>query len=65
MNNKSVFVTNVFVPSELLEKLRKFHGLHPYNTQSNYAIGDPYFAMSIERDFTAEQIKEAKKKLGI
>ena len=47
------------VPSDLLDKLRKFRGLPPHNSWSNVCQGDGYFYASIESGYTAEQIAAA------
>lgn len=49
----------------LKDKLRKLHGLDPYNTPNNLVREDSYFAASIKRDFKEEDISRACKELGI
>ena len=50
---------------ELEEMLKKLYGLPPYNIWTNICYGDGYFAKSIEKKFSKEEIKKAKKKLKI
>lgn len=45
------------------DALRKLHGLPPYNTASNYVAHDPYFAKSIDADYTADEIRMAKARI--
>lgn len=45
------------------DKLKKLYGLPPYNNGSNICFNDGWFSMSIERDYTEETIKEAKRQL--
>lgn len=50
---------------ELKHKLSKLYGLEPFNTPENLSYGDGYFAESIKREYSVEEIKTAKKELGI
>lgn len=49
--------------NECLDKMKKFYGVVPYDGSSNYLKGDGWFYSSIERDFDADTIKEAKEKI--
>lgn len=50
---------------ELEEMLKKLYGLPPYNTWTNICYGDGYFAKSIEKKFSKEEIKNLLKTLDI
>lgn len=49
--------------SECKDKLKKLYGLKPYDGSTNYVKNDGYFKASIERDYSSETIKQAKKEL--
>lgn len=51
--------------SECKDKLKKLYGFKPYDSNTNYVKNDGYFKASIERDYSSETIKQAKKELGI
>jgi hypothetical protein len=50
--------------SNAKDSLKKFYGMEPYNTMSNHCRGDGYFARSIGRDFSLEEINKANRELG-
>lgn len=52
------------IPPKLLEDLRKFHNMPPYNEGCNYVAWDGYFAGSIRERFTLKQINAALAQLG-
>lgn len=60
-----VIEPKVFVPPELLEKLKKLKGLAPYNVPHNICWNDGYFAQSIRDKYSDAQIKAAEKQLGL
>ena len=60
-----VLEPKVFVPPELLDKIKKLKGLAPYNVPHNLCRNDGYFAQSIRNNFSEAQIKAAEKQLGL
>lgn len=60
-----VIEPKVFVPSELLNVLKKLNGLPPYDTPSNLCRNDGYFAQSIRNNFSEAQIKAAQIQLRL
>ena len=60
-----VIEPKVFVPSELLDALKKLNGLPPYDTPSNLCRNDGYFAQSIRNNFSEAQIKAARIQLRL
>lgn len=51
--------------AELLEDLKKYHGLPPYDDDFNFVKLHPNFAESIKSRYTDEQIEAGQKILGI
>lgn len=51
--------------NECMTKLKMLYGLAPYNNAGNQVYKDGWFARSIESDFEADTIKQAKKELKI
>lgn len=58
-------MNNIHNLQQCKDKLKKLHGLAPYNTGMNPCLYDGYFAASIERDFTPETIAQAEKELNV
>lgn len=50
---------------DLIESLRKLHGLPPYDKGLNPCLHDAYMAMAIRRDHSEADIKAAEKELGL
>lgn len=48
----------------MIEDLKKFLGLAPYNTPSNISCGDGYFKMAIEKKY-GDTIENLCKKAGL
>lgn len=50
---------------KLVNKLKILNGLPPYDKFSNISYGDPYFSKSINSEYTKEEIKYAKRLMGL
>jgi len=48
---------------KLIDDLKKFKGLSPYDNWSNICMGDGYFWMDIQKRYTKAEIKEAEKEI--
>lgn len=48
-----------------MKDLQKLRGLGEFNSPSNIVFGDPYFAKSIDDNYSAKVIEMAKNRLGI
>ena len=50
---------------QLIEELKRLHGLPPYDEASNTSRGDGYFDKSIRGRFSSEEVLAAEQELGI
>jgi hypothetical protein len=48
----------------MIEDLKKFLGLAPYNGPENFLRGDGYFKLSIEKKY-GDKIENLRKKAGL
>lgn len=47
----------------LIERVKQFLGVHPYNTDTNYLKNDGYCYYALIKDFGKEAVEEAIRKV--
>lgn len=57
--------TKRYEETTLLDKLRMFHGVAPYNTPSNICYADGYFWNSLVGQFGKKAVEAASKEVQI
>lgn len=62
---ETIIPENVFVPEDLLSKIKIYYAIHPYNTFTNLVKGDATYWKSIEDKYSQEQIQRAKEILQV
>ena len=48
----------------MLDEVKKFLGLAPYDTDTNIVKGDPFYLKSLYRKYGEENVKAKVKELG-